>query len=66
MSDQPSSGKTYGQASSVELPSAILKYKKYIDLDKWDDDELDLTDPNATPKILQTYIRQSKARYQIT
>ncbi|RKF56206.1 putative powdery mildew-specific protein [Golovinomyces cichoracearum] len=63
MSDQPSSSKTYGQASPVELPSAILKYKKYIDLDKWDDDELDLTDSNATSKTLQTYIVQRLSWY---
>lgn len=63
MSDQSSFSKTHGQASSVELPSAILKYKKYIDLDKWDDDELDIANPNANSKTLQTYIVQRLSWY---
>ncbi|TQS36789.1 hypothetical protein Golomagni_02752 [Golovinomyces magnicellulatus] len=43
---------------SVQLPIELQKYKKYIDLSKWEDDEIDLNMEDANAKTLQTYIAQ--------
>ncbi|RKF75725.1 putative powdery mildew-specific protein, partial [Golovinomyces cichoracearum] len=48
---------------SVQLPIELQKYKKYIDLSKWDDDEIDLNIEEANAKTLQTYIAQRLAWY---
>ncbi|RKF76328.1 putative powdery mildew-specific protein [Golovinomyces cichoracearum] len=46
---------------SVQLPIELQKYKKYIDLSKWDDDDMDLNIEEANAKTLQTYIAQRLA-----
>ncbi|RKF84078.1 putative powdery mildew-specific protein [Golovinomyces cichoracearum] len=46
-----------------ELPHVLQKYKKYIDLTLFKNDDLDPTTPDANAKTLHTYIAQRLAWY---
>ncbi|CCU76398.1 unnamed protein product [Blumeria hordei] len=46
---------------SVQLPPELQKYKKYIDMSKWDDNKIDPYIEDANAKTLQTYIAQRLA-----
>ncbi|EPQ67552.1 Bgt-4522 [Blumeria graminis f. sp. tritici] len=46
---------------SVQLPPELQKYKNYIDMSMWDDDEIDPYIEDANAKTLQTYIAQRLA-----
>lgn len=48
---------------SVQLPPELQKYKNYIDMSMWDDDEIDPYIEDANAKTLQTYIAQRLAWY---